>query len=179
MSRLIDLFAVLALAVVLLLPKASVEARPALEGKPVELDAVSRLQDDLFRHPDDLEVALLLGDAFLSNYRADWAIATLAPFVTREEKGTTLVDARLHLLLATARAERLESEAAVTEGQLVEKVCAEGEGTARCPAGTSARMQLISGAMQTLVDQHIDPHRDPARAKKEVFRVLHHSRPGY
>src|SRR5438105_9776642 len=100
MSRLLDLFAVIAVAVVVLLPKASVEARPALEGEPVELDRVSKLQDDVLRRPDDLGPSLELADAFLSFVRADWAIATLQPFVEREQRGETPKDARVHLLLA-------------------------------------------------------------------------------
>ena len=59
MSRLIDLFAVLAVAVVVLLPKASVTARPAFDqttGEPVELDRVSTLQDDVLRHTDQADI---------------------------------------------------------------------------------------------------------------------------
>jgi hypothetical protein len=176
LSRLLDLLALLALAVVLLLPKASVEARPALAGAPVELDRVARLQDDLERAPDSLDAALALGDALLGQLRADWCIATLAPFVAKERAGQAKVDGRLHLMLATARAERLESAESVAEAKLVEQACAEAEGTPRCPAGTSARLTLVRDAMQAIVERGIDPQKDPNAAKSEVMRVLHHSR---
>ena len=176
MSRLIDLFAVLAVAVVVLLPKASVEARPALEGESVELDRVGTLQDDLFRDPKDTRAALDLADSFLSSFRSDWAIATLGPFVDREEKGEAKKDARVHLMLATARAERLEAAQAVAEANEAEAACAGGEGTKECPPGTVARARIIGGGMQALVDKKIDPAREPQRAKDEVYKVLHPSR---
>ena len=176
MHRLLDLFAVCAVAVVLLLPKASVDAHPALEGEALELDRVARLQDDAFRRPDDVEPALELADAFLSFQRNDFAIASLSPFVERERAGTRPVDARVHLLLSAARAERLEAAEAVAEGKQVLEACSGGEGGPRCPAGTLARLHVVAGSMQALLDNGIDPARDPQRAREAVFKVLRPSR---
>jgi hypothetical protein len=179
MNRLLDLVAVIAVAVVVLLPKASVEARPALEGDPVELERVSRLQDDLYREPTNARTAVQLADAFLSFFRADWAIATLAPFVAWERAGRLQPDAEVHLVLATAHAERLEPGPCVDEARRVEEVCAAAADTPRCPDGTLARSRLIAGSMQALLDKGIDPAKDPQHAKEEVYRVLHPSRPAF
>lgn len=176
MRRILDLVAVSALAVVVLLPKPSVEARPALDGAPVELDRVSKLQDEAFRNPRELGPALALADACLSFLRADWAIQVLAPFAAREDKGELPKDARLHILLATARAERLEAAEAVAERKKIEEACAAGEGAPACPFGTMARARIIGDAMQVLVDKKIDAAEDPVRAKREVYKVLHPSR---
>ena len=72
MSRLFDIVALIAVAVVLLVPKPSVVAQPALVGDPLELDRLATLEDARFRHPDDVEPALALADGFLSFMRADW-----------------------------------------------------------------------------------------------------------
>ncbi len=177
MRRILDLVAVSALAVVVLLPKPSVEARPALEGlAAVELDRVSKLQDEAFRHPGEVGPAVALADACLSFYRADWAIQALQPLVEREDKGEIPKDARVHLLLATARAERLEAAEAVAERKKIEEACAGGEGTPGCAFGTLARARIIGDSMQVLVDKKIDAAKDPVSAKREVYKVLHPSR---
>lgn len=181
MLRLADLIAALAIAVVVLLPKASIEARPALDGQPVELDRISRLQDDVFREPENAEALLQLADGWLSFGRADWAIASLSRFVDGEARGAAwtqapLLRARVHLTLATARAERLEPAQAVDEARLVETSCREG---APACGPLRARADLLRAAMQALIDQHIDPAHDPERAKREVGKALHPSHTGF
>jgi hypothetical protein len=181
MLRLIDLLAVLAVAVVLLLPRASVDARPALAGEPLELDRVARLQDDVFREPDNAEALLGLGDALLSFGRPDWAVTALSRFTraaARDEPWTRdpLARARIHLTLATARAERLEAAEAVAEAHAAEQSCASG--SPGC-APLLSRSALIRGAMQALLDAKVDPAQDPQRAKEAVYRALHPSRPAY
>lgn len=178
MLRLTDLFAVCALAVVVLLPKASVEARPALAGPQSTLDWIAALQDEAFRRPAEVEPALELADGFLSVDRPDWAIVSLGHFVDAEARGERPVDARLHLALATARAERFEAAETVAEVKQVTKGCTAGEGTPTCPVGTTARANLIGGAMAVLLEKHIDPAKDPQRAKYEVYHVLHPAQPG-
>ena len=179
MFRLVDLFAVLAVAVVVLLPKPSVSAKPALEGEPVELDRVAQLQTDAFAHPTDLAPALQLADELMSYARADWALQTLAPYVEREVNGQAPRDARLHLAVATAHAERFESHAAVDEQRIVEEICHGVEGTPQCPPGTLARSQIIGGAMKVLADKDIDPSKEPVRAKAEVYKAIHPSRSNF
>ncbi len=167
MPRIFDLIAVAAVAFVVLLPKASVDARPALDGEAMELDRVAELQDDLSRNPDDVDTALKLADAHLSFMRADWALATLARFTARP-------DARVHLTLATAHAERLEAQEVVDECARVEAACATPGPT--CPEGTAAKAGLLRDAMQALLDGKIDPAKDPQAAKDAVYKALHPSR---
>ena len=181
MLRLVDLVAILALAVVVLLPKASIEARPALAGEHVELDRIAHLQDDVFREPENAEALLGLADGFLSFGRPDWAIASLSRFTAAEQRGERwaqdrLPRARAHLALATAHAERLEAAETVTEARLVEAQCDPGLPTC---APLLARAGLIRGAMQALLDKNIDPAQDPQRAKSEVYKAIHPSRPGF
>lgn len=179
MLRLVDLFALLGIAVVVLLPKATVRARPGLEGAPVELDRIARAQDTLARNPEDVKAAIELAEGFLSAYRTDWALSTMAPFVERE-KGGRPADARVHLMIATARAERLEPPLSAEAAARAVAICEEvGEGSPRCPFGVPARAQLVRGAMKALADLGIDPVKEPARAKQEVYRALRPSRPGY
>jgi len=171
MPRIFDLFAVVAVAIVVLLPKASVDARPALDGEPLELDRIAELQDDLFRKPDDADAAVKLADAFLSFQRSDWALATLAHFAER-------ADYRVHLTLATAHAERLEPKQVVDETMLVERACADADAgkpnaAPKCPEGTLAKAGLLRDAMQALLDGRIDPAKDPVAAKDAVYKALH------
>src|SRR5215510_12453010 len=107
MSRLFDLLAVVAVAVVVLLPKASLEAKPALTGSKIELDHIAELEDLHFVDPSNVDRANELAEAYLGLLHPDWALATLAAF------GDSPKDVRVHILRATARAERLEPEAAV------------------------------------------------------------------
>jgi|SRR5579871_1203493 len=167
MPRILDLIAVAVVALVVLLPKASVDARPALDGEPLELDRVAEEQDDLFRQPDDVEAALKLADSYLSFMRADWALATLDRFSTGN-------DARVHLALATAHAERLEAKEVVAECDAVDRACAQAKAT--CPEGVQTKSGLLRDAMQALVDGKIDPAKDPQAAKDAVYKALHPSR---
>ena len=181
MLRLVDLIAILAVAVVLLLPKASIEARPALDGEHVELDRMARLEDDVFREPDNAQALLQLADGCLSFGRADWAIAAMSRFTAAEQRGEPwtqdrLTRARAHLTLAAARAERLEAAETVAEARLVETQC-----DAALPACVAvlARAGLIQSAMQALLDHKIDPAADPQRAKDEVYKAIHPSRAAF
>jgi hypothetical protein len=166
----VDLVAVLAVAVVLLLPKASITAQPALVGDAIELDRVAELEDQRYRQPDDVEAAIKLADSFLSFFRSDWALATLAQFSSGH-------DYRVHLLLATAHAERLEAAQVVSECALVEKYCAEAG--PKCLPGTLAKNDLISSSMKVLVEKNIDPAKDPVRARQAVAEVLHSAHPRF
>lgn len=162
MRRVVDILAIAAVAVVLLVPQPSVVAQPALAGDPMELDRLAALEDARYRHPGEIEPALRLADEFLSFMRADWALMTLDEFAGRG-------DWRVHLLRATARAERLEAKQAIEEAKLGEQACA----AAKCPAGDAAKLGLMRAAMQALVDENIDPAKEPQKARNAVSRVLH------
>jgi len=165
MRRVLDVIAVAAVAVVLLLPKPSVEANVALAGDKVELDRIAALEDARFAEPDDAAHAVALGDAYLGLLHPDWALATTTQFVGAN-------DHRIHLVRATARAERLEGEQTLAETKLGLTAC-DAEGAQQCPPAVRVRFQVISSAMQALVDQGIDPKKDPKRARQAVAEVLH------
>lgn len=163
MNRVFDLIAVAGIAIVVLLPKASVEARPALAADSFESSRVASLEDAFARAPTSEPAAIELAELYLRLEHPDWALVTLSQFAGKD------ASARLSLLRATAHAERLEAGlavAAVKEGQ---SVC-ESRG---CPPQVGARLTVIGGPMQALVDQGIDPYKDPARAKEAVGKVLH------
>jgi hypothetical protein len=164
MPRVFDLIAIVALAIVLLLPKPSLEAKPALQGEKIELDRVAALEDARFAEPDSVEHALDLAGVYLDLQHPDWALATLRPFVTRGEH-------RVHLLRATAHADRLETHACVDEAKRGLAAC-DAEG-ARCNPADRIRFDVISAAMQTLIDQNIDAQKNPLQAREAVSKVLH------
>lgn len=171
MPRIVDLIAVVLVAAVLLMPRPSVRARQAMQGQPIELDWLAELQDQRVRQPEDVAAAVALADAHLTFLHPEWALSTLERFSHRP-------DYRVHLRLATARAERLETELALSEARRVETLCDDEAAQPPCRPGTLARVGIIRRAMQTLVDQHIDPAKDPLRARKEVAKVLHSARYG-
>jgi len=165
LARIVDVIAVAAVAVVLLLPSGSLVAKPALEGDKVELDRVAALEDARFVAPDDVERALALADAYLRVDHPDWALATTAAFA---EGG----DHRVHTVRATAWAERLQPELAVAEAQRGYAAC-DHEGPQLCDAAARVRLDLVARPMQALVDGHIDVRKDPRKAREAVYGVLH------
>ena len=172
MNRLFDLIAVGCVAIVVLLPKASVDARPALSADGRDLARVAVLEDALVRYPlgdaAGEPTAVELAELYLRVEHPDWALITLAPYRGAESS------AKLSLLRATAHAERLDAVAsmrAIAEG----RAACEARG---CAPVIAARMAVIAAPMQALVDQKVDPRIDPTRAKEIVGKALHATRPG-
>ncbi len=163
--RFADVVAVAAVAVVVLMPSGSLVAKAAMVGDRVELDRVAVLEDARFAEPDSVERALALGDAYLRSDHPDWALATTAQFV---DAG----DYRVHLLRATAWADRLQAPEAVAETTRGYAAC-DQEGPTKCDATARVRIGLVAGPMQALVDGNIDPRKDPKGARDAVRSVLH------
>ncbi|MDB4968231.1 MAG: hypothetical protein JWN44_3920 [Myxococcales bacterium] len=170
LSRIVDLIAVAAVAVVVLLPSGSLVAKPALVGDKIELDRVAALEDARFAAPDDVEKSLALADAYLRAEHPDWALETTSQFA---EAG----DHRIHLTRATAYAERLQPTDAVAAAERASDAC-EREGAARCSSAERVRIGLVAAPMQALLDQKIDPRKDPKRARAAVAAVLHATKAG-
>jgi hypothetical protein len=164
LSRLVDLIAVAAVAIVVLLPSGSLVAKPALVGDKIELDRIAALEDARFVEPTSVDKALALADAYLRAEHPDWALATTAQF---EDAG----DHRIHLLRATAFAERLEPNEAVAEAQRGYAAC-DHEGS-KCDTAARVRIGVVAAPMQALVDAKIDPKHDPKGARAAVAGVLH------
>jgi len=167
LPRLVDLIAVAAVAIVVLLPSGSLVAKPALVGDKIELDRVAVLEDERFVDPTNVDKALALADAYLRAEHPDWALATTAQFV---DAG----DHRIHLMRTTAFAERLQPADAVKEAQRGYAAC-DREGK-KCDAAARMRIGVVAAPMQALVDAKIDPRRDPKAARAAVAGVLHSTR---
>jgi hypothetical protein len=167
-SRIVDVIAVAAVAVVVLLPSGSLVAKPALVGDKVELDRIAALEDARFAAPNDVDAALALGDAYLRMLHPDWALATTAAF-------TELGDHRVHTLRATAWAERVQPAEAVAEAQRGYAAC-DREGAPKCDVAARVRLGVVAKAMQALVDGKIDARKDPRKAREAVAGVLHATR---
>jgi hypothetical protein len=168
MSRIFDLIAVFAVAVVLLLPKASLEAKPALNGAKIELDHIAELEDLHFVDPTNVERANALAEAYLGLIHPDWALATLAGL---GDSPAGPEGVRVHLLRATARAERLEAQAAVDDAARGRAAC--DQLGAACNPSLRIRLDVIAGPMQALLDQKIDPYKNPKEAADAVAKILH------
>jgi hypothetical protein len=167
MPRIFDLIAVAAVAVIVLMPSGSIEAKPALEGDKIELDRIAALEDARAAAPDDVERALALGDAYLHMMHADWALATTAQLAGSD-------DYRVALQRATAYAERVQPAAAVAAAERGLALCdgAPRAGQPRCDGAARVRLELVAGPMRALVEQHIDPRKDPRGAREAVAKVL-------
>src|SRR5262245_5128800 len=81
MTRLLDLLAILVVAVVVLLPQPSIRAYPAAQGDETDLDRLAALSDAHFLRPDDVGTAVELARAALQVDQPGWALATLRPFL--------------------------------------------------------------------------------------------------
>jgi hypothetical protein len=167
MNRVFDLIAIGVIAFVVLLPKASVQARPALDSEVVDMDRVAALEDELVREPHNESVATDLAELYNRLQHPDWALVTLAPFAAESSS------ARLSLLRATAHADRLDADAAVADTKVARQICE----TRGCPSVVSARISIIEGPMKALVDAHVDPKKDQQKAKDLVGGVLHSTHP--
>jgi len=163
-SRLVDLIAVAAVAIVVLLPSGSLVAKPALVGDKIELDRVAALEDARFADPTNPDRALALADAYLRAEHPEWALATTAQFAADG-------DHRVHLLRATAFAEELHAHEAVAEAARATAAC-DREGD-KCDTAARVRIGVVAAPMQALVDSGIDPRKDPKAARAAVAGVLH------
>ena len=169
LSRLVDLIAVAAVAVVVLLPSGSLVAHPALVGDKIELDRMAALEDARAAAPDDVDRALALADAYLAAEHPDWALETTAQLAADG-------DHRIHLIRAVAYAERLQAPESLAEAERATQAC-DREG-AKCDATARVRIALVQEPMRTLVDNKIDPRKDPKGARAAVAGVLHRTHPG-
>lgn len=167
MNRVFDLIAVACVAVVVLLPKASVDARPALSVDASYTARVAALEDALARDPQDQAVAADLAELYLKLEHPDWALVALASFPAQGVSG------RIQLARATAHADRLEAPAALAAVEEGRRACDKGG----CPPLVLARLSVIGAPMQALVDAKIDPRVEPQKAKAIVGGVLHSTRP--
>src|SRR5262245_58259919 len=103
-TRILDLFVLVLLAVVLLMPRPNVTVKAALKLPPERRDRVAELQAVMAGQPGSVDAAIELANIYLDGHRPDWALATVGAVVPRHEG-----DFRLQHLRAIAYADRFES----------------------------------------------------------------------
>jgi hypothetical protein len=174
MNRIFDVIAVVCVAVVVLLPKASVEARPAVHTDKLDDVAASRmaeLEETLAQNKlsgsSNEAAAVELAQLYLRVERPDWTLVALS------DVEAASASARTWLVRATAHAERLEAALSVAATKSGLLACKEHG----CPSDVEAKLHIIAAPMQALLDQNIDPKTDPQRAKEAVGKVLHATHP--
>jgi hypothetical protein len=162
-TRLIDLFAVLIVAFLVLLPQPSVVVAPAIQGDKTDLDRLAVLEDALYRSPGDVGAAVELARAYLRVEQPGWAIATLAPYLNR---GDYLV----HQVDAYAYATLLKPDQALLQAEAGLKACA-SQGP-RCPDEAQIRLSYLADLMREQANKGIDPQSQPLAAKQLVQAAL-------
>lgn len=163
MTRLLDLFAVLLVAFLVLLPQPSVTVYPAVQGDKTDLDRLAVLEDALYRAPDDATTAIELSRAYLRIEQPAWAVAVLAPFLGRGNY-------QVHQVAAYAYATLLQPEAALRQTEEGLKACeAAGAG---CPDVARIRLGYLADLMRQPAQNGIDPRTQPLAARQMVQAAL-------
>lgn len=166
MVRLLDVVAVLIVAVVLLLPQPTISAFPAVEGDQADLDRLAQLEDALQRNPGDPQAAVELARAYLQVDQPAWALIALGP---HRDRGVPEV----HQVAAFAYATLLLPAEALREAEAGLSAC---ERTS-CPDPSRIRLGYLAELMRRLVRAGLDPRRDPLAAKRAVAEALHAAHP--
>ncbi len=165
-SRLIDLFAILVVAAVLLIPAPSIDAYPAVQGDKADLDRVSFLQDAVYRDPGDANTGVELARAYLAVDHPEWALATLRRVGLAGSK-----DYKVHQVAAYAYATLLQAKDALLEAEAGLAACEADPGG--CSDVARIRLSYLAEMMRKPVEAGVDPKKDPLRAKQLVSEALH------
>jgi hypothetical protein len=168
MKKFFDLFALAALAVVLLMPRPGVKVMAAVE----KLDGatqqrIAELQAVLLRDPQNLEAAVEVAEVYRTIHRPEWAVATLGPFRER-----AAADFRVCFGIAMAQAERFElAEAHQAMGRAL-AACAKNAGPVQCGPAPEARMRMVQMGLQRVMDSKVDPRRHPEVVAEAMYGSL-------
>jgi len=168
MKKFFDLFALAALAVVVLMPRPGVEVKAAVE----KLDGatqqrIAELQAVLLRDPQNLEAAIEVADVYRTIHRPEWALATLGPFRER-----AAADYRVFFGIAMAQAERFELHDAYQAMARALDACARNKGPAQCGPAPEARMRMVQMGLQRVMDSKIDPRQHPEVVAEAMYGSL-------
>lgn len=168
MARVIDLLAVLLVALLVLLPEPGVRFAPAVSGDPAQLEALSALEDEVFRAegtPAGVSAAqrVRLARAYMDVERPEWALDLLVPRLGQD-------GFEAYQVAAHAYAERLQPKEALRTAE---------EGLRRCEAAGAAcsdvariRLGYLRGMVEELVKEDIDPRKEPLKARQRVREAL-------
>lgn len=151
-------------ALVVLLPRPSLDAEPALRASAIELEEVARLEDARTAKPDDVDVACDLADAYLRYDHPEWSLQTLDKFGDKKAP-------RVHLLRAIARADRFDVQVGLDEARRGLQLCKESP--ASCPELIRQKLEVVEKPLAALIASGVDPRKDPLAARTAVGKALH------
>ncbi len=166
-TAILDLAVLALLAVVLLMPRPDVKAKPAMNVAPEKRERVAELQAELLGAPGSLEPSYELANIFLDAKRPDWALAVVGEALANHRD-----DYRLHSLRAIAFADRFEAGPAfesVKRALLLCETPAPGAAVS-CGEGARSRLLLLRSALESVAD--IDMRKDPHIARERIMERL-------
>lgn len=169
MTKFLDLFAILIVALLVLLPQPGVVVFPAVQGDKTDLDRLSVLEDAHYRTPEDVNVAVDLARAYLRIEQPGWAVAVLQPFFERGEY-------QVHQVAAYAYATLLLPKEALKQAEQGLASC-EARGP-QCPDVARIRLQYLADLMRQPANTGVDPSADPLRARQLVQQALRATKSG-
>jgi hypothetical protein len=168
-TKFLDLFAVLIVALLLLLPQPGVVVFQAVQGDKTDLDRLAVLEDARYRAPNDANAAVDLARAYLRVEQPGWAVAALQPFFGHG-------DYQVHQVAAYAYATLLMPKEALRQAEQGLNVC-EARGP-QCPDVARIRLQYLAELMRKPAGEGVDPALDPLRAKELVRQALRATKSG-
>lgn len=169
MTKFLDLFAILIVALLVLLPQPGVVVFPAVAGDKTDLDRLAVLEDAHYRAPADANAAVDLARAYLRIEQPGWAVAALSPFFGQG-------DYQVHQVAAYAYATLLMPKEALRQAEQGLNVC-EARGP-QCPDVARIRLQYLADLMRKPAGEGVDPALDPLRAKQLVQQALRATKSG-
>jgi hypothetical protein len=161
MARLLDLIALAIVALVLLFPQPGIQAYPAARGDETDLLRLAALDDALYRDPSHVGTAIDLARTCLAVEQPGWAVAVLEPFLGHARP-------EAHQVAAFAYATLLMPQQALAQAEAGLQAC---ERTG-CSDPARIRLSYLADMMRKLVQQGVDPRKDPLRAKQAVSESL-------
>jgi hypothetical protein len=168
-TKFLDLFAILIVALLVLLPQPGVVVYPAVAGDKTDLDRLAVLEDAHYRAPGDVNAAVDLARAYLRIDQPGWAVAVLQPFLGHGEY-------QVHQVAAYAYATLLLPKEALRQAEQGLNVC-EARGP-QCPDVARIRLQYLAELMRKSAEGGVDPALDPLRAKQLVQQALRATKSG-
>jgi hypothetical protein len=171
-TRILDLFVLMLLAVLLVLPRPDATAKPALPLPAAQRERVAELQSSLLGQPDDVGARLELANLYLDGHRPDWALATLAPALADHGDDYRVQDVR-----AIAFADRFEAPQAFEAASAALALCErfpEGNAAAQvppCGEGAHARLSLLHSTLERI--HGLDMKNNLVLAKERIIESLH------
>jgi hypothetical protein len=163
MARALEVVLFAVAALIIMMPRPTLDAESALKTSAIELEQVAELEDAHVAHPEDALAATNLADAYLRYDHPEWALQTLARYKDSGEP-------RVYLLRGIAHADRLEVQAGLDDCKRGVAAC--DKAPDKCSPLVRQKLDLIQQPLQALIDAHVDPAKDPLAARTAVGQAL-------